>query len=567
MIYSELGAITCGLSVIATATIALKLRRNWVLHISTVRWLFFMFFVYFMAWALARFVFFVWVLATPRDSISDPSIHKPFSVEEIDRLGIHAIPFSLYAHNPWIAVCVIIGDVLLLGIALWLIPLTYELSCIAIKSMDRGPEKEGERIRFYNYLIHGLILAFAVIEASFAIWDGGYTMAPHSWLLLIYGVQVCGLLYMLGSLIHLKIKGRKYEAMHGTFLPSPVYQRLQRTMVVYALFATPFQISSVVLCTTHNRAPALLHFIGTGMVIYNCTGIVLSIVTGCSQSCILQTCTSCMPEDLEAQFMQRRFLDNEPEKEPTGPPSKDQVFVHTDIESSSALWAKAPPGVMDAATDLHDLILRSSLLRHRGYEITTCGDSFQLAFHSIEDAVAYCLDVQLQLLVAPWPRELRGLVAATTKQRSGHRLIFNGLRVRMGIHDSVESEGHLVCSRHAITGKMSYTGASEIIASELGEIGFGGQILVTQRVAQWLEENASSVKIEFSIEYLGSITISNLGLDVEVHELTPAVLAGRKKIWRTRHNSALSTITLRHSEAQREQSCYRHGASFDQTVL
>ncbi|KAJ0388811.1 hypothetical protein ATCC90586_010484 [Pythium insidiosum] len=93
--------------------------------------------------------------------------------------------------------------------------------------------------------------------------------------------------------------------------------------------------------------------------------------------------------------------------------------------------------------------------KHRGYEITTVGDAFQLAFHSIKDAVEYCMDVQLQLLMAKWPKELHEAVPATHRVRSGRRLIFSGLRVRMGIHDATEAEGALVRGTHAVTGKTT----------------------------------------------------------------------------------------------------------------
>ena len=40
------------------------------------------------------------------------------------------------------------------------------------------------------------------------------------------------------------------------------------------------------------------------------------------------------------------------------------------------------------------------------YEISTEGDSFQLAFHTPADAVGWCLDVQSLLLTAAWPAAL-----------------------------------------------------------------------------------------------------------------------------------------------------------------
>ncbi|POM74106.1 Hypothetical protein PHPALM_8980 [Phytophthora palmivora] len=206
--------------------------------------------------------------------------------------------------------------------------------------------------------------------------------------------------------------------------------------------------------------------------------------------------------------------------------------------------------VMQRATEIHDNILRASLMKYRGYEITTAGDAFQLAFHTVREAVEYCLDVQLQLLVANWPKELHGMLPSTRKQRAGHRLIFGGLRVRMGIHDAVEADGALILDVHAVTGKMIYTGASEVIANEIGDLGDGGQILVTKRVADWLIMYEDLVAIDFIVERVGEYSIPQIKAKLEVYQVLPEVLSGRKKMFSstlkkrraTTHGSSLYSI-------------------------
>ncbi|GLD94499.1 hypothetical protein PINS_up003110 [Pythium insidiosum] len=276
------------------------------------------------------------------------------------------------------------------------------------------------------------------------------------------------------------------------------------------------------------------------MVTYNSIGIALSVITGCSQACVLDTCSPCIPEDLEAQLLQRRFH-TETVFQPVEPPLEAPVFVFTDIEASSALWALAEDGAMAKATDIHDNILRTSLLQHRGYEITTCGDSFQLVFLTIKDAVSYCMDVQLQLLTAPWPKELQNILPATKRQRYGHRLVFNGLRVRMGIHDADASDGTLVCMRHAMTGKMTYTGAAETVASEVGNIGRGGQIVVTERIADWLSSHGAEVDVDFRVDSLGVLHLPQLESQLEVFDVTPSALNGRRKLWQRELENELHT--------------------------
>jgi class 3 adenylate cyclase len=301
--------------------------------------------------------------------------------------------------------------------------------------------------------------------------------------------------------------------------------------VVYAMFASQYHISSILLSVIGTRSTHILPYMAISLVLFTASGFALSVITICSQACVLQACGACVPEDLEAQFMQHKVCGSDVTTDSFGPPEHHPVFVYTDIESSSALWALAADGVMDKATDIHDNIIRSSLPRHDGYEITTCGDSFQLAFPTIQDAVAFCVDVQLQLLVAPWPKELHGLVPATKRQRSGHRLIFSGLRVRMGIHDSVDEDGVLVCERHAITGNMTYTGASEAIAGEVSELGRGGQILVTQRVAEWVQLHSDEMDVDLMVEYLDHYCMRVLEAEKPVYQIVPSILIGRRKYW------------------------------------
>lgn len=44
--------------------------------------------------------------------------------------------------------------------------------------------------------------------------------------------------------------------------------------------------------------------------------------------------------------------------------------------------------IMQRALDTHDTVLRALLARYYGYEVTTEGDSFTMAFHDPVDAVS-----------------------------------------------------------------------------------------------------------------------------------------------------------------------------------
>lgn len=49
---------------------------------------------------------------------------------------------------------------------------------------------------------------------------------------------------------------------------------------------------------------------------------------------------------------------------------------------------------MDKAIDVHDHVIRTQLGKYNGYEVTTEGDAFLLAFHEASDAIAWSLATQ-----------------------------------------------------------------------------------------------------------------------------------------------------------------------------
>lgn len=56
--------------------------------------------------------------------------------------------------------------------------------------------------------------------------------------------------------------------------------------------------------------------------------------------------------------------------------------------------------------EVHDQLMREGIAKHGGYEITTEGDSFQVAFASCHAAMAFCLDIQYRLLEQTWPKQV-----------------------------------------------------------------------------------------------------------------------------------------------------------------
>ncbi|KAE8898553.1 hypothetical protein PF005_g22448 [Phytophthora fragariae] len=537
--WTALAIVTMGLSCVATGVTSFILRRSWDLQVSSVRWLFFIFFLCYFVFCLSRVVYMVVGVVNPLGSTTE--IGQQLLANRYSKLGVFSVLHFKVSHNALVTALLVLGDCALFAVAVWTFPLAYELGLIATRSMDRGAEKEKEQIRWYFWWVWVIIAAFAVVETVLAAVRRGYTTYTQRCLLAVYLTQFSSFLYMVFNIVRLKCGGRKYENVQGQFVTSPIYQRLSRIMIIYAVFTLQFQLASVVMYTMPDDEYKLMDFISVSAVVYCISGLALAITTMCSQACVLEFCRCCLPDDVEAhveaRLMQPGELlsprDTQVLVESAEPPLVNPVFVFTDIQQSSALWGVDDGLVMQRATEIHDDILRSLLMKYRGYEITTAGDAFQLAFHTVREAIEYCLDVQMQLLEAHWSKELHGLLPATKKQRSGHHLIFRGLRVRMGIHDAVDSDGPLVLDVHAVTGKMIYTGASEVIANEIGDLGDGGQILITKRIADWLFMYSDLVAIPCSVDRVGEYTVPQINTTVEVFQVIPTELAKRKKKFTT----------------------------------
>ncbi|KAL7545687.1 hypothetical protein ACHAWF_009039 [Thalassiosira exigua] len=174
-------------------------------------------------------------------------------------------------------------------------------------------------------------------------------------------------------------------------------------------------------------------------------------------------------------------------------PEGEVTVLYTDVQGSTSLW-EADPLAMKKATDIHDSIIRKCYADHGGYEITTEGDAFNLAFQHPADAIGFALKAQLALYRAPWPEGILNHPDGCDNAKKK----FRGFRVRMGMH-----HGPTTSNVHATTGRTIYQGEAVDVSKAIEKMSHGGQILTT--VETW---RAVSGMAE---QFLGSPQVMDCG--------------------------------------------------------
>jgi len=182
----------------------------------------------------------------------------------------------------------------------------------------------------------------------------------------------------------------------------------------------------------------------------------------------------------------------------TQAPDGRVVIVITDVEGSTRMWV-ADPTAMSGATVVHDHIMRTEIAAYNGYEITTEGDAFHVAFANSVDAIGFCIAVQRSLLRAKWhPDILKQSEAAVVRLRDG-TLVNRGLRIRMAL-----DVGWCKRTLHETSHSFRYKGDAVNMAKGIVDaMDSGGIIAISQRVHEDIAPRISRLG--------GLITIYDLG--------------------------------------------------------
>jgi class 3 adenylate cyclase/DNA-binding CsgD family transcriptional regulator len=140
-------------------------------------------------------------------------------------------------------------------------------------------------------------------------------------------------------------------------------------------------------------------------------------------------------------------------------PSGTVTFLFTDIEGSTTLLKELGAPRYGDVLSAHNRLVRAAFTEAGGIETHHQGDSFVSVFASAGAAVRAAVAAQRALDEESWPDDTR-------------------VRVRMGIHTG-----------EARLGKDGYVGMAVHDAARVGDVGHGGQVLLSRTAARLVEDH------------------------------------------------------------------------------
>lgn len=206
------------------------------------------------------------------------------------------------------------------------------------------------------------------------------------------------------------------------------------------------------------------------------------------------------------------------------------ALVFSDVQGSTNLWDNVPDA-MDEALEMHDMIMRRTLSESNGYEVKTEGDAFMVSFFSVFEAILWCVRVQRAMLGCDWPRQILSQIDGSEQLDDEGRVIFRGLRVRMGIH-----WGRVNCRRNPTTKRMDYFGPAVNLAARVSDSANGGQIVVSNAAQVVISEALESkehtdVLNEVSLRQIpGQFVFKGIRKPQEIYQLMPVGLESRNDV-------------------------------------
>ena len=137
--------------------------------------------------------------------------------------------------------------------------------------------------------------------------------------------------------------------------------------------------------------------------------------------------------------------------------------------------------------------------QHRGFEVLCEGDSFTIAFREARDAMDWAITLQTQLLKAAWPAELLHIPECVPTENTEGKLLWNGLRVCIGIHKGLPIKTNT---------PSSFAGPILNVCAEIAKYARGGEILILESLHNEMQAN-TGVASRVSIRDAPAISLSH----------------------------------------------------------
>ncbi|KNC49962.1 uncharacterized protein AMSG_06273 [Thecamonas trahens ATCC 50062] len=163
--------------------------------------------------------------------------------------------------------------------------------------------------------------------------------------------------------------------------------------------------------------------------------------------------------------------------------------------------------------------MRTAITATGGYEFKTEGDAFFSPAASAPSST---------LMAVAWPNWLVSVLP------SGDPAVWNGVRVRMGIH-----YGQVSSAFDVRAGRTQYFGSMVNLATLVSDTGTGGQIVTSREVIDQLaaarsrldlddaHDNAAFAPAEVTVTPLANVAFDGMSASCEVWEIMPTTLANR----------------------------------------
>jgi class 3 adenylate cyclase len=181
------------------------------------------------------------------------------------------------------------------------------------------------------------------------------------------------------------------------------------------------------------------------------------------------------------------------------PRTGEMVLAFTDVQNSTKLWSNLGND-MAKALKIHNMVIRKLIEQYEGYEVKTQGDSFMVCFEDPIRAVMWALHVQKELVQQRWDPVLTRAFDCRIEFNESEQIVFNGLRVRMGLHF-----GYAERMYDKVTKRYDYFGSTVNCAARVESEAKGGQVFVSGALFDAIAETMEMVDhFQYSVLWEGS---------------------------------------------------------------